>query len=86
MSHMLNSVSFHRSLQTATRERCISRSHFLLHLAAVEDEDAVVDGDGRLRQVRRDHDLPHPRLRFPVPPQDSDIVSDVLHQEKNIWL
>ncbi len=34
----------------------------LLHPAGVDDEDAVVDGDGRLRQVGRDHDLALARL------------------------
>ena len=42
-----------------------SVSHFLLHLATVDDEHTVVDGDGGLGQVRRDDDLPHARLGLP---------------------
>ena len=48
------------------RHRIMGVSHFLLHLAAVDDEDAVVNGDGGLRQVSRDDDLPHARLRLPA--------------------
>ena len=31
----------------------------LLHEAAIDDVDDVVDGDRRFRQVRRQHDLGH---------------------------